>query len=228
MRATRELIKIDPSDSVAQLRFLSWNASKRQTVQERLAVYDRYLDEAGVEAIPDPAVRSRLALDAALLHREQGNEDGFVRHLTMAVSLDSSNKEAASLALAFYQERRDDPVATLELAINLLRADPVDPNLYFGVAAELAKHGEFGQAQRFHDSAQRLIATDGVINDQGIAIEAAVLRWHNFGAERVLAEFEQILQFQREQAGLRIKQLEEAGAVNGERDPARRRPFAAP
>jgi len=210
MLATRELVKVDPNDSVAQLRLLSWNVSKKQTVQERLAVYDIYLSERALGAIPDPAVRSRLALDAALLYREQGNDKEFVRHLAMATSLDSSNKEAAALAAAFYQSRRDDPVGNLELAVNLLRADPVDPNLYFAVAAELAKHGEFTQAQRFHDSARRLIATDGITNDPGIDTETTVLRWHNFGAARVLAEFEQLLQIQRENAKRRVDQLEEA------------------
>lgn len=210
MLATRELVKIDPSDSVAQLRLLSWNVSQKQTVQERLDVYARYLSEEAVGAIPDPAVRSRLALDAALLYREQGNDKQFVRHLAMATSLDSSNKEAAALAAAFYQERRDDPVGNLELAINLLRADPIDPNLYFAVAAELSKHGEFMQAQRFHDTARRLIATDGITNDVGIDTETTVLRWQNFGAARVLSEFEQLLQVQRDNARLRIRKLEEA------------------
>jgi tetratricopeptide (TPR) repeat protein len=210
MEATRKLLRVDPKDTVAQLRLLSWNVSKKQTVQDRLAVYTRYLSEDAIEAIPDPAVRSRLALDAALLYREQGDDREFVRHLAMATSLDSSNKEAAALAAAFYQERRDDPVGNLELAINLLRADPVDPNLYFGVAAELAKHGEFTQAQRFHDSGRRLIATDGITNDTGIDMETTVLRWHNYGADRVINEFEQLLQIQRENAKMRVDQLVEA------------------
>lgn len=211
MAQTRELIRVDPDDTVAQLRYLSWNVSQKQTVEERLELYQRYLDEDRFKQAFDPSVRSRLALDAALLQRERGNNTEFVRLLAMAVSLDSSNKEAAALTAAFYQERRDDPVAILELAINLLRSDPVDPNLYFGVAAELAEHGVFDQAQRFHDSARRLIATDGVTGDAGIEAETAVLRWHNNGAQSLLNEYEQYLQLQKEAAQLRVDQLEEAG-----------------
>lgn len=96
MQHTRELVRLDPSDTVAQLRLLSWNASQKQTVEERLAVYERYLGPEGQKAISDPAVRSRLALDAALLQRELGNEKDFVRLLSLATSLDSSNKEAAA------------------------------------------------------------------------------------------------------------------------------------
>ncbi|RNC82040.1 MAG: hypothetical protein ED559_09725 [Phycisphaera sp.] len=211
MAQTRELIRVDPEDTVAQLRYLSWNVSQKQTVEERLALYQRYLDEDRFKQAFDPSVRSRLALDAALLQREQGNNTEFVRLLAMAVSLDSSNKEAAALTSAFYQERRDDPVAILELAINLLRSDPVDPNLYFGVAAELAEHGVFDQAQRFHGNARRLIATDGVTGDSGIEIETTVLLWHNNGAQALLDEYEQYLQLQKEAAKLRVDQLEEAG-----------------
>ena len=211
MLLTRDLVRLDPSDSIAQLRLLSWNASQKQTVGDRLAVYDLYLGPKGQEAIKDPAVRSRLALDAALLHREEGNEAEFIRLLTLATSLDSSNKEAASLALAFYQERRNDPVAILELAINLLMSDPIDPNLHFGVAAELAKHGVFDEAQRFHDNARRLIASDGVMQDPGIESEATILRWQTNDPGTVIAEFERMLLLQREAAKQRIAQLEKAG-----------------
>lgn len=211
MDASLELWKIDPSDSVAELRLLSWNASKKQTVEERLATYERYLGERGAQDIPNPAVRSRLALDAALLAREQGNEEEFVRLLTMATSLDSSNKEAAALAASFYQSRQSDPVANLELAINLLRADPVDPNLHFAVAGELARHGAMEESQRFHTNARRLIATDGITGDAGIETETYVLRWHNSGAEAILREFEEYLIVQREVARNRVERLTEEG-----------------
>lgn len=211
MRLTRELVRLDPRDSVALLRMLSWIASQKQTVQERLAVYERYLGPEGERDIKDPAVRSRLALDAALLHREEGSDQEFVRLLALSTSLDSSNKEAAALAAAFYQERRSDPVASLELGINLLRADPIDPNLHFAVAAELAKHGEFEQAQRFHSNARRLIASDGITQDAGIDTESVILQWHTSGPASVVADFERQLVVQREAAKLRVEQMIQSG-----------------
>ena len=211
MQLTRELVRLDPADTVAQLRLLSWNASQKQTAEERLAVYDIYLGPEGQKAIKDPAVRSRLALDAALLQRELGNEKEFVRLLSLATSLDSSNKEAAALAAAFYQERRSDPVANLELALNLLRADPIDPNLHFAVASALANHGVFDQSQRFHNNARRLIAADGVTQDAGIETEGSVLIWQTMGPERLVSIFERQLFVQREAARLQIEQLENLG-----------------
>lgn len=220
MRLTRDLVRLDPGDSVAQLRLLSWNASRKQTVQERLDVYARYLGPEGAQAIPDPAVRSRLALDAALLHRETGDEAEFVRLLAQATALDSSNKEAAALASAFYQERRDDPVARLELALNVLRADPIDPNLHFSVAAELARHGVFDQAERFHTNGRRLVASDGITQDPGLETEATIIRWHNMGPETVIAEFERTLIVQREAARQRIEQLIKSGlSTEGQQKP---------
>lgn len=211
MRLTRDLVRLDPGDSVAQLRLLSWNASRKQTVQERLDVYARYLGPEGERAIPDPAVRSRLALDAALLHRETGSEPEFVRLLAQATALDSSNKEAAALASAFYQERRQDPVARLELALNVLRADPIDPNLHFAVAAELARHGVFDQCERFHTNGRRLVASDGITQDPNLETEATIIRWHTMGPETVIAEFERTLILQREAARQKIEQLTKSG-----------------
>ena len=65
LEATRRVIKIDPKDSVAQLRLISAKINEKQTLEERKALYDRFLSDAGKSI--DPSVRSRLALDAALL-----------------------------------------------------------------------------------------------------------------------------------------------------------------
>ncbi|HED54617.1 MAG TPA: hypothetical protein ENJ00_10520 [Phycisphaerales bacterium] len=211
LQATRRLIRLDPSDTVAQLRLLSWSISQKQTVQERIELYDRFLGPEGERAIPDPAVRSRLALDEALLLREQGDERRFIERLSLATSLDSSNKEAAALASAFFSERNPDPVGGLELAINVLRADPIDPNLHFAVAGVLVRHGVFDQAQRFHDNGRRLLAADGVSGNKKVETESILLRWQTQGAEVILAEFERFLQLQREAAAQRIAQLTEAG-----------------
>ena len=211
MRDTRRLVRLDPSDTVAQLRLISWNISQKQTVQERIDLYDRLLGPEGERAIADPAVRSRLALDEALLLRERGDEQRFIERLSLATSLDSSNKEAAALASAYFAERKNDPVGGLELAINVLRADPIDPNLHFAIAGELIKHGVFDQAQRFHDNGRRLLSADGVSGDRKVETESILLRWQTVGAEVILAEFERFLQLQREAAAQRIAQLVEAG-----------------
>ena len=140
--ATRRLAAADPGDEVAQLRLISWIISRRQTAEQRIAAYSEWLDGSRAELLRDkPAIRSRLALDAALLHRELGDQPGFIQRLTQATSLDSSNKEAASLAAAAFSQSREDPIAELELAINVLLADPVDPNVHIKIAELLAALG---------------------------------------------------------------------------------------
>ena len=54
---------LDPSDTVAQLRLISARIGQFQTAEERLAAYERFTGPEGKGL--DPAIRSRLALDAA-------------------------------------------------------------------------------------------------------------------------------------------------------------------
>jgi len=77
---TRDLLRLDPNDSVAALRLITLHIGRLQTSQERLSAYARYLGPAGARL--DPAIRSRLALDAAVLSNEGGNEQAFTRYLT--------------------------------------------------------------------------------------------------------------------------------------------------
>src|SRR5690606_22072900 len=109
IEVTREIIRLDPSDTVAQLRLISDRISRYQSVEERQTAFDRLLGESG--GAIDPSVRSRLALDDALLARELGDEQRFVERLSMATQLDSSNKPAAVLAATYALERLTDPIA---------------------------------------------------------------------------------------------------------------------
>src|SRR5262245_39862630 len=89
--ATRRIVELDPDDTVAQLRLITAKIGQVQVAQERLRLYEAFLGPKG-EAL-DPSIRSRLALDAALLQRERGDEPGFVEKLKLAARLDSTNKD---------------------------------------------------------------------------------------------------------------------------------------
>jgi len=59
---TRALLLEDPTDTVAQLRFITASITRdHQTAEARLASYDRYVSSTKIDA----SIRSRLALDAA-------------------------------------------------------------------------------------------------------------------------------------------------------------------
>src|SRR5690606_7690973 len=113
---------------------------------------ERYLSPEG-ERI-DASVRSRLALDGALLAREIGDAAAFESFLSRAVALDITNKDAASVALRLFEERGGRPRDLLQLQVNLLYADPLDPHVYRSMARALAREGAYAQALRMAVNAQ--------------------------------------------------------------------------
>ena len=205
---TQELLRLDPGDTVAQLRLASSRIGRIQTVEDRLAAYDRFLGPGGAGI--DPSVRSRLALDAAMLQRETGNLTGYADRLALATQLDSSNKEAASLAWSSFGPMQETRVGRIELLLNLLMADPTDPNVYQQLAIELALAGAFEQAQRFHAIAFSLYGADGAPERVGLSIESVVIRWQVEGPEAVVASLNMELAIMRQQAANLIVQYEQA------------------
>lgn len=173
LELTRELIKIDPADDVALLRIIAAGIEKIQTVEDRLSAYDRMV---GAQSI-SPAVRSRLALDASLLARETGDERRFVDLLATATELDSTNKQAAALALAYFSQAGGEPIGRMELLANLLLADPVDPNVHGQISDHLAKGGAFEQALRFHDHSASLLIRARQVPQQESLLRRVRLNW---------------------------------------------------
>jgi hypothetical protein len=184
---TRELVRLDPSDTVAQLRLISGKIRELQNVDDRLATYDRWLGPDGASV--DPAVRSRLALDAALLAREKGDAKGFARRLGRALELDATNKDAATMALAFYSQKVGEPAGQFELMLAVLNADPFDVDLHRAMAKHLAEHGAYRGAARFYGSMnmllQRLDGPDGQSNEEDGA-NLQVVRWCTEGPRAVV------------------------------------------
>ncbi len=205
---TRELVRLDPGDTVAQLRLASSRLRRLQTAEERLGAYDRLLGPSGASI--DPSVRSRLALDAALLCRERNDFQGFVDRLTQATQLDVSNKEAAALCWSYFGPLVDTRAERLELLLNLLRADPTDPNIHRQVAFELALAGAFPQARRFHSHAVRLFTALDPNLDQNISLESLAITWQVAGPHVVVKALNDELTMMRQQAALRIMQWEQA------------------
>ncbi|MBK7404639.1 MAG: hypothetical protein IPJ41_08385 [Phycisphaerales bacterium] len=205
---TQRLIKLDPTDTVCQLRLVSSRIRSLQTAEERLAAYDRVIGPGG--AALDASVRSRLALDAALLCRERADSAGFTSRLTQAMQLDSTNKEAAAMAWSYFGPFAKSPADRLELLINLLMADPSDPSLYRQMATELALGGEFVQARRFHQLAMGLMLGADPRQTDRLMTEASVIRWQVEGPKVVIDSLNKELAKQRGEAASKILQYEQA------------------
>lgn len=204
---TDELLTFDPEDTTAQLRAISSRVRRQQTLGDRLAFYQKLLDAGSIDA----SVRSRLALDSALLRRERGDDAGFARDLAKAMELDATNKEAAQLAWTRYADGLDD-ASRFELLLNLLYADPLDAAVHRLIALELLAAGSFDRASRFHRNAVALTrdAFDNKIPDW-LMNESLVLDWYIQGPEVVLERLNVDLQHRRQLAAAQIQQAQAQG-----------------
>lgn len=184
IRATRELLVLDPLDTVAQLRLVTANVERLQDVDQRLAVYDRLLGPAGSKL--DDSVRSRLALDAALLARETGDEATFLDHLTFAVTADVTNKDAAALYATYFLDRTDDPEERVDILANMVLSDPLDPRTHENLALELMRHGAFTGALRFFDRMGDLQRAAGIELTPEQRFDYLLSAWGAMGPARCL------------------------------------------
>lgn len=207
--ATRRLLKLDPGDTVAQLSLLSANISRLQDADSRVQAYERFLGPAG--AALDPALRSRLALDLALLLRERGDAQGFAERLRQATTLDPTNKDAAGLLVTFVAQRGDPPEKRLEALFILLGADPLDGHTHTAIARELASVGAAKQAVRFFDSAEAILTKIGEPVDAEVALESRIQQWLAGGAGKVSAEFNEAISQPRKQIEEQAQLLRAAG-----------------
>lgn len=212
IEATRELVRLDPKDTVAQLRLISARINEMQTAEARLEMYDRLLGSSGDGL--DPALRSRLALDAAMLARERGDERLFATRLKQAMSLDSTNKEAAMLALGEYTARVDDPVGRAQLLSNLMLADPLDPHLHRQFGQALARAGAYPQSRRFLKLAEQQYDLGAYRPDERFDIEMWVTKWAVEGGQALVSDLDKRLAASRYQGELQNKRAESDPAVS--------------
>jgi hypothetical protein len=184
LAATGLVVRLDPKDTVATLRLLTARIGMRQTIDERLAMYDAFLGPQG--QVLDPSIRSRLALDAAMLLRERQDQAGYMKRLKEAVQLDVTNKEAAYLAAEAVARKVDDPQGRLELLSNLLMADPLDPRVIVEVRDAFAAGGACKAASRFHDVAAKILRAGGNADDAELDLINLILQWRVQGPRAAL------------------------------------------
>ncbi|MBX3357557.1 MAG: hypothetical protein KF745_03930 [Phycisphaeraceae bacterium] len=206
----RRLVNLAPDDEIALLRLISGRIADLQDVDARLAAYEKFLGPQG-QAF-SPAIRSRLALDAALLLQEQGNADGFVKKLAQAIELDATNKDAAAIAAGYYSNRVVDPAGRLDLLLVLLRADPLDPHTHLEIARHLAAHGAYKGSKRFYDTFLRLAAAYNLPQDQQIVTESDLAIWNVEGPRKRIAEMRDAVDTQRGRMMKQAEQLKAGGA----------------
>lgn len=195
IRTSEALLRLDPRDTVTQLRLISAEIGRFQDVDSRLATYERFLGPRGSSL--DASIRSRLALDAALLARENGDETLYRDRLLLATQLDITNKEAAALYATEFLDRATDPLDRLEILSNLVLADPVDVQAYHNVASELLRNGAFAGAKRFLDLIRALVVTSNMQVDAETLFDAYIASWGLHGPRSCLEPIDSTYREQR-------------------------------
>lgn len=194
----RSLVQLDPDDTAATLDLIQARIAFCSTVEERLAIFDTVLGPRG-DSI-DPAVRSRLALQAAVMRRERGDAEGFTKALTLATTLDPSNYSAAETALEYFSVKVKDPAARFEMLANTLLAAPLDPTVHAAVAHELAAAGAVEQSVRFFENAKMLYARRGRFLPLDQNAEYLVQSWKAQGPEQVVKPLSDAVDTERRKA----------------------------
>lgn len=209
-RAVERVARVDTTDTPSLLRLISARLDRLQTAEERLAGLEQFLGPRG-DAL-DRTVRSRLALDAALLRRELGDEAAFAGHLASAIRFDPTNRQATNLAAAFYAERVDDPVGLFQLQTAQLRASPLEPSAFEAMARNLAANGALAAAARVFAPADAIRRREGTTTLDGV-VRAAVIQWAGNGPDGIVELMAQLHEQQR--ATERARELAAFRAENG-------------
>jgi hypothetical protein len=176
-RALGRLVDLDPSDDVARLLFVNAYVDDYQTVEGRLAAYEKLLSEPTRTTL-GATVASRLANDYAWLLDRSGDIDGFARWVAEAVALDPSNRIAAATAAGFFRMNVvEDPFAEAELLTTLLLADPTSLETQTVLARLLIEQGAYVGADRLYDLAARNSEARRTPPAGGLVADRIVAQW---------------------------------------------------
>ncbi|HMN39221.1 MAG TPA: hypothetical protein PKE29_00130 [Phycisphaerales bacterium] len=198
------LVQLDPLDTVSQLRLISAKISDYQTADERLAAYERFLGPEG--EVFDDSVRSRLAVDAALLLRERGDKKGFARMLSRAIALDLTNKDAAMLGMTFWAQNPEEipaeerPLAMLDWKFCVLKADPFDVAVYSSIVDQLLGEGAYTGAFHFAKLHRQLCAVQNRPLTEAEEFAYDIAEWNAVGPDAVIRRLSDLLEKARQQA----------------------------
>lgn len=165
--ALQRYVELRPGDDAIRLRLIMSELTELETLDGRLAVLEGYLNDANLPG-RTPALVSRLASAAAATARALGDDARFIEHLRVAGRQNAANAEAAGLTLAFAESRQAKPEQIAAAAVNLVRADPINPASRRVLASRLAAVSAYARAaQQYRVSTQ--LPDAGPLNDVELA-----------------------------------------------------------
>ncbi len=163
--ALERYVQLRPDDDAVRLQLILLELSELETVDGRLALLERYLADQDLPG-RTPALVSRLSSAAAATARELGDEARFLQHLRVAGRQGVANAQAAGLTLAFAESRGAKPEQLAAAAVNLVRADPLNPAARRALAARLLDVAAYERAAQQYEVSTRLSAATPLSSDE--------------------------------------------------------------
>ncbi len=155
-RALGEYLRLAPKDDRAQLQLILDRIGRAQTLDERLGMLERFLDNEAGRSLSAP-LRSRLASRAASAAKELGDHDKYVQRLKQAIGLDSANGEAARMLFLLAEQESQSPLHHGAAAIAWVRGEPANPAGRLALARVLLHQGVYSEATRQFSMAAGLV-----------------------------------------------------------------------
>ena len=172
LKAFEEIARLDPANEVIRLQRLLYLIGEKQTEEERVRLFELFLDPAN-EKVIGKKVSARLALQLAQLLYRTGDTQGYLTNLALAVELDPYFPDATS-ELAGYLETTD-PEAQVELLITALIANPLEAVFAARIGAQALDVGDFSSAARMIKLARSSIQARGMDLSEFALLEAQSL-----------------------------------------------------
>ncbi|MHB1158338.1 MAG: tetratricopeptide repeat protein [Phycisphaerales bacterium] len=175
--ALKQYMRLAPTDDAAQLRLIDLLTAKMQTADLRLAYLLKIVEGPSADRFSAP-LRSRVALRAAILAAELGQPDQYGRLLTMALQLDSTNKQAAAESLRVLSASEKSTAQERAAAmLTLFQADPADGRAHAAIGRMLMSMAQYADAADWFAGAARIDSANRRTGSISLLHEWALALW---------------------------------------------------
>jgi tetratricopeptide (TPR) repeat protein len=154
LESFRNYSKLDKSDLTVLIQIIDLYSAEMETADAKLKYFEDLLTKGLA-----PEVNSRIATRAARLRAERSEQDESLALIEQALKADPLNPEA--LAMKYQTTRSGTPVDRFALLLQMIRANPRQPEVMLRVGDELAAAGLPGEAASWYMLAIQLNARLG-------------------------------------------------------------------
>ena len=215
--ALKRYLRLRGDDERAQLSLILGKINRMQTVDAKLEGLRGFFESGSARRL-SAALRSRLAVYAATLAKEQGDIQRVASYLQLAMDLDEANGPAALMLYQFSVDHQANPLQLGAAATAAVRARPLDPLPRQALAKVLLSQGVYTRAAEQMDLAGVLLGSARIPTVEEVQIWSLALAGGNRSNKtlHLLENFEGLL---KQQAALALEVAKESGETSSDIDP---------